>query len=90
MTRPHTLPPFVHRVGCGQKHVGKQTGQMDPHIFAPLKPLAACVNIARMFVAKMPNSDQFLWQTIDAEHKRIRNEVSGSNLCYTSVRLPSV
>ena len=91
MTRPHTLPPFVHRVGCGLEHVSQETKQTDPQIFAPLKPLAACVSMSHMFAAGMPNSDQFLWQTMDAEHKRIRNEVSGSTVhCNTTQPLCSV
>lgn len=76
MMRPQTLPPFVHPVGCGLEFSGDQeTWQADPPTFAPLKPLAACVNIAHAFVTRVPNSDQFLWHTIDAEHQRIRNEV---------------
>ncbi|KXX78210.1 hypothetical protein MMYC01_205067 [Madurella mycetomatis] len=77
MVKPESLPPFVHRIGCGLKYNDHEPWQLvggtAPSRFAPLRPLAACVNIAHTFVSRMPNSEDFLWQSIEAEQRRIRN-----------------
>ncbi|GAB1311765.1 Zn(2)-C6 fungal-type domain-containing protein [Madurella fahalii] len=77
MVKPQSLPPFVHRVGCGLEYNDHEPWQVvvgtAPPAFAPLRPLAACVNIAHVFASRMPNSEDFLWQTIEAEQQRIRD-----------------
>lgn len=80
MMKSESLPLFVHRVGCGLEYNDHEQWQVvvgrAPPEFAPLRPLAACINIAHVFVSRMPNSDDFLWQTIEAEQQRIRDAVS--------------
>ncbi|KPM44072.1 hypothetical protein AK830_g2425 [Neonectria ditissima] len=79
MTRPDHLPPFVHPVGCGL-HFNEEGAQRvnlfssDSANFAPLKPLAACHSIALIFASRNRNSDEFLWRTIDNEHRWIMSE----------------
>jgi hypothetical protein len=80
IVKPESLPPFIHRVGCGLEYNDNEPCQMvvesGAPVFAPLRPLAGCVNIARIFVSRVPNSEDFLWQTIEAEQRRIRDAVS--------------
>ena len=90
MMYPESLPPFVHRIGCGLEHSGQEQFRQaivgtTPLVFAPLRPIAACVNIAHMFVTRVPNSGDFLWQTIDAEQRRIRDGVSNTRSCVAHV-----
>ncbi|KAK3371018.1 hypothetical protein B0T24DRAFT_304599 [Lasiosphaeria ovina] len=107
---PTGLPPFVHPLGCGLHFAqGPDAGGLDDGWaavqqfeaapngagFIPLRPLAACIGVAHIFVARTANSDEFLWQTIEAEHRRIRAEFTpGETLAatqammlYTTMRL---
>ncbi|KAK0706179.1 hypothetical protein B0T26DRAFT_755704 [Lasiosphaeria miniovina] len=87
---PTGLPPFIHPLGCGLHFAqGPDAGGLDDGWaavqqfeaapngagFIPLRPLAACIGVAHIFVARTANSDEFLWQTIEAEHRRIRAEM---------------
>ncbi|CAI6331973.1 unnamed protein product [Periconia digitata] len=75
MTRSNNLPPFIHRVGCGL-HYSEQTAlDGNNHSFAPLSPLAACADIARIFCSGNPTSNEFLWRSIDNEQRRIADEL---------------
>lgn len=78
MATPDNLPPYVHRVGCGL-HLDDQDAGLnsaEAEAFAPLKPLAACYGIAQVFASRGPNTSDFLWRTVDNEHRLIRDKVS--------------
>lgn len=64
-------PPFVHPIGCGL-HFNHRDSSISP---APLKPLAACQSIARIFVSRTPNRTDFIWRTIENERREILNKL---------------
>lgn len=71
MAKSDNLPPFLHPLGCGL-HFDHQLpiGNYTAAEFAPLTPLAACISIAPIFNSKTPNSDEFLWRTIESEQRK--------------------
>lgn len=77
MATPDSLPPYVHRVGCGLHLDDQDPGlhSAEAEAFAPLKPLAACYGIAQVFATRGPNTSEFLWRTVENEHRLIRDEV---------------
>ncbi|SPN96538.1 uncharacterized protein DNG_00063 [Cephalotrichum gorgonifer] len=82
MARPDNLPPFIHPRGCGlhfdsRDARGADSRASEPVAFAPLKPLAACHGIARIFASRGPNTSEFLWRTIESEHRLIVDEMHG-------------
>ncbi|KAJ2905387.1 hypothetical protein MKZ38_005485 [Zalerion maritima] len=84
MMRPDNLPPFVHPLGCGLHYDKQQVWSIDSCAetasaagFAPLNPLAACASVAHLFASRTVNSEEFLWRTIDGEHRRLLDEMSG-------------
>ena len=78
LTRPDSLPPFIHIWGCGRHFDGRETAPAHDHSsvgFGPLHPLAACISIAHMFNSRTPNSDEFIWRTIESEQRQIVDQV---------------
>ncbi|PVI02800.1 hypothetical protein DM02DRAFT_670214 [Periconia macrospinosa] len=79
MTKSSNLPPFIHRMGCGlyfnEQEAWKAPDSYTTDAFAPLNPLAACIDIARIFCSGSPKSNEFLWRSIDNEQKRISDEL---------------
>ena len=79
MTRPDNLPPFVHPVACGlyfdhRDGTKKNQGSAHHHL---LGHLVACQSIAHVFVSRGPNTEGFVWRTIENERRTILKEVSG-------------
>ena len=83
VTRLDNLPPFIHPLACRLHY--RQGNAMPPDsspvTLSPLKPMAACINIAHMFNARTTSSDPFLWRTIESEHSRIKDEVRCPREC---------
>jgi len=79
MTEPNGLPPIVHHLGCGLIYSRSEDRLMPTlHIKGnslPMKPLAACMSIAQVFVSRVPGSRDFLWTMVDFEVRRIQDEV---------------
>lgn len=61
MLRRQTFPPFVHKYW---------------HRSALPEKLATCMSIAQLFESRTPETRPFLWRTVDAEERRMREEVS--------------
>ncbi|KAM0332484.1 hypothetical protein ACHAQA_002765 [Verticillium albo-atrum] len=79
MAQPASWPPFVHPLACGLHRDGRDT-QPRPAVLEPLRPLAACRVIAQGFVARTEASSEFLWRSIEAEERWIKNEMHNFSL----------
>lgn len=63
MLRRQTFPPFIHKYW---------------HRSALPEKLATCMSVAQLFASRTPETRPFLWRTVDAEERRMREEVSGN------------
>ncbi|KAK0708584.1 hypothetical protein B0H67DRAFT_672808 [Lasiosphaeris hirsuta] len=83
MMRPESLPPFIHAAASGLHNVagGQQQQQQPLQVgdqasgFTLLRPLSMCFGIAHVFTARTATTAGFLWQSVDDEHRRIRDSV---------------
>lgn len=82
ITQHNNLPPYIHPYGCSLHFACRisesLSGPDESFIRAqPLKPLEACISIARMLVSRSCSEDVdgFLWRTIDSEHRHINEKV---------------
>ncbi|KAK4442505.1 hypothetical protein QBC34DRAFT_454677, partial [Podospora aff. communis PSN243] len=80
MTRLDNLPPFIHQHGC-QLHFGlplmsEVVPVFSPEAGGPLRPLAACMRLAQVFVSQAPDAAGLLWDGVDSEHRRIVSEMA--------------
>ncbi|KAH8896088.1 hypothetical protein GQ53DRAFT_838389 [Thozetella sp. PMI_491] len=82
MAGPSTLPPFIHPLSCGfavelsgsrsrwNKNIVDMTLELPS-----AEILANCISISQMFVAWTPMSDKMLWRTLQAEQRRLLDEL---------------
>ncbi|KAL6826541.1 hypothetical protein V8C40DRAFT_287257, partial [Trichoderma camerunense] len=80
MLRPDSLPPFMHRHSCG---LGQVDSKMSPQVtgipsqsVVP-ESLAICISICHIFATKTASSEKFFCRTVDAELRRLNEEVPG-------------
>lgn len=63
-----TLPPFIHIQS-------RPSTSVNSHTVALAEPLATCSSIMRMYMERSSENLAFIWRTIQAESRRINDEV---------------
>lgn len=79
MLRLDSLPPFMHRHNCGLGQVDSKTSPQVtgiPSQSAVPESLAICISICHIFATKTASSEKFFCRTVDAELRRLNEEVS--------------
>ncbi|KAL6812535.1 hypothetical protein J3E69DRAFT_359665 [Trichoderma sp. SZMC 28015] len=77
MLRPDSLPPFMHRHSCGLGQVDSKMVTGIPSQSAVPESLAICISICHIFATKTASSEKFFCRTVDAELRRLNEEVPG-------------
>jgi hypothetical protein len=84
MAASSTLPPFIHPLSCGftleangnRLEWNKAMVDTLSESSSAAEILANCMSISQMFVARTPMSEKMLWRTLQAEQRRLLDEVS--------------